>query len=215
MLRANAEHQRLTGAEHARRRGQREAVLTVVDLHHQRRRVAAFHFSRQEVHLGRADKASDKTIHRVVIEFHRRTHLFDLTVIHHHDFVGQRHRFYLIVRHINHGGFQLLMQFGDVQAHIDAQFGIQVRKRLIKHKHPRITHDGATNRHALALSTGELFRFAIQQVRQLQGFRHHLHLMANLIFCHAVDLQAIAHVLRHRHVRIERIGLKHHCYAAV
>jgi hypothetical protein len=63
-----------------------------------------------------------------------------------------------------------MMQFGDVQTHLDAQLRIEVRERLIKHKHPRVTHDGAADSHALTLAAGELFRFAVQQMGQLQRF---------------------------------------------
>ena len=101
-----------------------------------------------------------------------------------------------------------------MQAHIDAQLRIEVRKRLIEHKHPGITHDSAANGHTLPLAAGELLRFTIQQVRELQRFGHHFHLATDLRFRHFIHFQPIAHILRHRHVRIERIGLKNHRHAA-
>ncbi|CZU36553.1 Uncharacterised protein [Enterobacter ludwigii] len=116
---------------------------------------------------------------------------------------------------IHHGGFQLLVQTGKVQTHLHAQLGIQVRERFVEHKDPRITHDGAANGHTLALTAGKLLRFAIQKVGKLQRFGHHLDLMADLIFRHLIDLQAVAHVFGHRHMWVERIGLKHHRHAAV
>ena len=107
------------------------------------------------------------------------------------------------------------MQFSNMQAHLNAQLGIQVGEGFIKHKHPWITHDGATDRHALALAAGKLLRFAIQQMRELQRFRHHFNLAANFIFWHFIHLQAIAHIFRYRHMRVERIGLEYHGDAAM
>ena len=61
--------------------------------------------------------------------------------------------------------FSSSVQTGDMQAHIDAQLRIEVRERLIEHKHPGITHDSAANGHTLPLAAGELLRFTIQQVQ--------------------------------------------------
>ena len=101
-----------------------------------------------------------------------------------------------------------------MQAHIDAQLRIEVRERLIEHKHPGITHDCPANGHALPLAARELLRFTIQQVRELQRFSHHFHLATDLRFRHFIHLQPVAHVLCHRHVRVERIGLEDHRHAA-
>ena len=170
---------------------------------------------RQEIHLRRADKPGHELVRRFVVEFHRRAHLLNLSVVHHHNFISQGHRFYLVVGDIHHGGFQLLVQTGKVQTHLHAQLGIQVGERFVEHKDPRITYDGAANGHTLALAAGKLLRFAIQKVGKLQRFGHHLDLMADLIFRHLIDLQAVAHVFGHRHMWVERIGLKHHRHAAV
>ena len=107
------------------------------------------------------------------------------------------------------------MQAGKVQTHLDAQFGVQVRERFIKHKDARVTHDGAAYCHALALPARKLFRFAVQQVGELQRFCHHLHLVTDLFFWDLIHFQPVAHVFGDRHVRIERIGLKNHGHAAV
>ncbi|SVM88637.1 Uncharacterised protein [Klebsiella pneumoniae] len=52
-------------------------------------------------------------------------------------------------------------------------------------------------------------------MRELQRFRHHFNLAANFIFWHFIHLQAIAHIFRHGHVRIERIRLEYHGDAAM
>ena len=63
-------------------------------------------FHRQEVHLRRADKARDETVSRVVVQLERFTDLRHAAGVEHHDFVGQRHGFDLIVGDVNHRAAQ-------------------------------------------------------------------------------------------------------------
>src|SRR5574341_267310 len=56
---------------------------------------------------------------------------------------------------IQAGNAKTMEQTFDFGASLDAQFRIQVGKRLIKKEEPRRTDDGTRNRYALALSTGE------------------------------------------------------------
>jgi hypothetical protein len=60
------------------------------------------------------------------------------------------------------------MQTGDLDTHLDAQRGIQVRERFIQQEDAWLCHQRTTNRHTLALTTGKRFRFTLQQMRQLQ-----------------------------------------------
>ena len=55
------------------------------------------------------------------------------------------------------------MQRGDLGAHRHAQFGVEVRQRLVEQEDARLAHDGAADRDALALAAGELRRPALEQ----------------------------------------------------
>ncbi len=107
------------------------------------------------------------------------------------------------------------MQLLQLQPHLHPQAGIKIRQRLIEQKHRRFTYDGATHRHALALTAREFARPTHQQVIQFQAARCVQHPLANLLFAHAADFQAIGHVLLHRHVGIKRVILEHHRNAAI
>ena len=52
--------------------------------------------------------------------------LQDFPAVHHGNARGQRHRLNLIVRHIDDGRAQALMQPFDLHAHLDAKLGIEI-----------------------------------------------------------------------------------------
>ena len=65
--------------------------------------------ARQKIHLRRSDEACNKSVFRIIIEIERRTGLLDLATAQHHNLVGKRHSFCLIVGHVDHRGPELLM----------------------------------------------------------------------------------------------------------
>ena len=48
------------------------------------------------------------------------------------------------------------MQPRDLDPHLHAQLGVEVRQRLVEQEDLRLAHDGAADRDALALAAGEL-----------------------------------------------------------
>ncbi len=60
------------------------------------------------------------------------------------------------------------MQRADLGPHMHAQLRIEVGERLIHQEGLRLAHDGATERHTLALPAGELARSTIQQMRDIE-----------------------------------------------
>ena len=106
------------------------------------------------------------------------------------------------------------MQTGDFDTHLDAQGGIQVRERFIEQEHARLGHQRTADRHTLTLTTGERLRFTLQQMCQLEHFRHLGDALVNGLFFRAGQLQAKGHVLGNGKMRIKRIRLEHHAHAA-
>ena len=116
-----------------------------------------------------ADKTRDKNIGRIVIKFGRRADLLDQPRPQHHDAVGQRHRLDLVMRDIDHGNAERAVELGDLDAHLCAQFGIEIGKRLVEQKQLRMAHDGPADRDALALAAGKLARLALKQQARFAG----------------------------------------------
>src|SRR5215471_7009878 len=83
--------------------------------------------ARQEIHRRRADKASDELCSRLVIDLVRRADLIDPAAVHDDDPIGQRHRLDLVMRDVNCGGRNRLVDLFYLGAHLDAKLGIEIR----------------------------------------------------------------------------------------
>jgi hypothetical protein len=82
-------------------------------------------------------------------------------------------------------------------------------------KHLRVAHDGAAHGHALALPARELAWVAAQQRVEVENLRGARHALVGHGLLGVAQAQAEAHVLAHRHVRVERVALEHHRDVAV
>ncbi len=81
---------------------------------------------------------------------------------------AQRHGFDLVVRDVDDGRLEPLVQQLDLGAHFHAQLGVQVGQRLVEQEQRRVARDRPAHRHPLALAAGELRRLAVEQVLHLQ-----------------------------------------------
>ena len=165
---------------------------------------------REEVHLGRAEEPGHEQVGGVVVEVERRADLLDDAAVQHHDPVAEGHGLDLVVGHVDHRRAQLLVELGELDAHLHAQGGVEVGERLVEEEHLGLAHDGAADGHALPLAAGELAGRAVQQVRDLEDLGGLGHGGLDLVLGAAGELQAEAHVLGHGHVRVEGVALEHH-----
>ena len=155
-------------------------------------------------------KPATNRCRRPIIEVERRADLLDHAVAHDNDAVGHRHRLDLVVRHVDRGCLQPLVQLLDFAAHLHAQLGVEIRQRFVEEKHLRIAHNRPPHRDPLTLAAGELARIAREQGCNVKDPRGAPHPGLDLRPWSAPQLQSEAHVLRHGLVRIERIVLKDH-----
>ncbi len=130
------------------------------------------HRALDHVHRRRADELRDEEIAGPVVEIERRADLLDAPVVHDDDAVRHRHRLHLVVRHVDSGGLEPLVQRLDLGAHRDAQLRVEVRQRLVEQEHLRVAHDRAAHGDALPLAAGQLAGIAVQiriEVEDLRG----------------------------------------------
>ena len=168
-----------------------------------------------EVHLRRSDEAGDEQVCRPLVQFERRAVLFDAAGIEHDDLVSHGHGLDLVMGDVDGGGRKLFLQLGDLHAHLDPKRGVEVRQRLVEQKRLRLAHDGASDRNPLALAAGKLARLSIEIGRQVQRGRGGFHLAIDLGARQPRHLQPERDVAANAHMRIERVGLKHHRQAAL
>ncbi len=164
----------------------------------------------QKVHSRTADESRHEQVGGPLVNLHRCVNLLNFTAVEHDDPLPQRHRFDLIVGHVDHGRAQTAVQLRDLGAHRQPQLRIEIGQRLIEQENLRITHQRAPECDALALPARELPGPALQQVRQTQHLRGFPHAALDLGARLAPQLQAEAQVLGDRHVRIQGVALEHH-----
>ena len=163
-----------------------------------------------EIHRRAADKASNEGIHRMGIEFPRRSDLLNATVVEHGDALAERHRLCLIVGDVNGGDAEPPMEPHQFDTHLDAQLGVEVGQRLIHQEGARMPDNGAAHRHALALTTGKLTGFARQQRRDAEHGGNLSNAAVDLRLAEILHAQRETDIVPHIHVRVERVILEHH-----
>ena len=112
---------------------------------------------------GDPKKPATKRVFRAFEQVERRPLLLDQPIAQQDDPVGKGHRLDLIVGDIDHGLAELLMQPFYLTSHLIPELGIQVGKRLVEQEKASIPDDRPTDRHALALTAGQLAGKAFQQ----------------------------------------------------
>ena len=109
---------------------------------------------REQVHPRRADRRGNGKASGTAVHLDRRADLFDASLAHHDDAVGERHRLELVVRDVDHRRPELLMQPRELVPHPRTQIGVEVRQRLVEQQHLRSTHDRAGDGDTLPLAAG-------------------------------------------------------------
>jgi hypothetical protein len=82
---------------------------------------------------------------------------------------------------IDGGRAGLLMQPLDLDPHVDAELGVQVRERLIEQKDARLAHQSAAHGDALTLAAGELTGAPFEQMLDLQRLGDDGHRLVALV----------------------------------
>ena len=131
-----------------------------------------------------------------------RSDLVDPAGIHDDDPVGERHRFNLIMGHVNRCGRDLLMHLFDFGAHLHAQFGVEVRQRLVEQKHFGVAHDRPTHRDPLALAAGKLLWPPVEKGCYVEDAGRRFHSLFDFGFRKLLQPQAERHIFEHRHMRV-------------
>ena len=167
------------------------------------------------VHRRRADEARDEQIGRPLVDLVRRADLLDDAAVHHGDPRRHGHRLDLVVGDVDDGLLEVVVELLDLEAHLGAQLGVEVRQRLVEQEHVDILDQRAADGDALALAAGELRRAAVEQRLDLQELRCPGDAPLDLGAVEPLRRQPELQVSAHRLGRIERIGLEHHGEAAI
>jgi hypothetical protein len=126
------------------------------------------------------------------------------------DAVGHDHRLLAVMRDMHRSNAEVLLQCLDLVPHFLADTRIEVGEWLVEQQDLRIYRERTTERHALPLAAGKGRDFALAQSVQAQHGQKCGNPLGDLGPAHPTQLQPICHVLRHRHVRPQRVRLEYH-----
>ncbi len=107
------------------------------------------------------------------------------------------------------------MQALDLDPHLGAQLGVEVRQRLVEQKHLRIAYDAAAERDALLLAARKLLRLALQKLVQAEHGGGAVDRGLDVGFRGLLVAQAESQIVVDAHVLVERVVLEHHGDVAV
>ncbi len=102
------------------------------------------------------------------------------------------------------------MELRERCSHPHAELCVEVRERLVHEKRLRLANDRPAHGDPLALAARELRGLALQELVEAQQDRDLVDASANLRLRHSANLEPVAEVLAHAHVRIEGVALKDH-----
>ena len=107
------------------------------------------------------------------------------------------------------------LDLAQLDLHLLAQLGVEVGERLVEQQDLRLDHQSAGQRHALLLAARELAREAAGERRESDQFQSFADAPRPVVGGHALHLEPERDVLRHGHMREERVALEHDAEAAL
>src|SRR5882757_253973 len=122
------------------------------------------------------------------------------------------------MRDIDRSDADLALQPLELAAHLVAQLRIEVRERLVEQQQPRLVHDRARERDPLLLAAGQPRCRTLLKAIKIDNRERAPYAIRDLGLGIAALLghrERERHVLGDRHVRPDRIGLKHHADRAL
>ena len=142
-------------------------------------------------------------------------HLLHHPVLHDHDAVAHGHGLDLVVGDVDHGGSEALVQALDLDAHVDAQLGVEIGERLVEKQEMRPLHERPRERDALLLAARELLRVGLALFQQADLAEHALDDGVDPVLRQlAHDARRQRDVLLHRQVGEQVVALEHHADVA-
>ena len=156
-----------------------------------------------------ADEVCNITVDGLVVNVRGRTDLLDVAVLHDDDLVGHGQGLFLIVSDEDEGDADLLLNLLQLALHALAKLCVQSAERLVEKKHLGLIDKGAGDGDTLLLTAGHLVNGALAEVLEAHELKHTHDLLINNILRLLLDLEAESNVVKHIHVREQRVLLEH------
>ena len=148
----------------------------------------SFDCSFEEVHGRRTDEACNKLILRIVVQVKRSTDLLDDAELHDDYDVCHGQSFNLVVGDVDHRSLEAVVQGGNLCAHLDTKFCVEVGERFVKEEYLGLADDCAAYCNTLSLSTGEGLGLSVKQFFDLEDLGCFTYTLIDLFLGELADL---------------------------
>ena len=174
------------------------------------RRHAARAFATQEIHARRADEVADEHVLRSLEQGFRRAHLHRTAPAHHDDLLGKGQRLDLVMRHVDQGQLQFVMNLLELAAQLPFELRVDDGQRFIEqHGRHILAHQTAAERDLLLGIGRQTGRTLVELRAHLQHLGDLADAGSDLVRRHATILQRKGEVLGHRHGVVDDGELEH------
>ena len=168
-----------------------------------------------EIHRGAAEEAGDVGVARVMVEVEGAAGLLQISVTENGDARGHGHGFGLIVRDVNNGGLEALVEFDQFGTELGAHGGVEVGEWFVEEEDAGLPDDGAADGDALLLSAGEITRHAREEVFDAEDGGGFADAAGDVGRREMADAEAESKVLGDGEVGVEGVVLENHGDIAV
>ena len=177
--------------------------------------VTPYKFCRNEIDGRRTEKARDEARRRSFEQFERRTLLLNAAIAQQHDPVGESHGLDLVVRHVDHGGGELLCSRFISPRISSRSLASRLDRGSSNRKSCACRTIARPMRHALTLTARELSREALQKGGNAEHARRVVDPLVDLVLGDFARPQPEGDIVVDRQIRIQRVVLKDHGDIAV
>ncbi len=158
--------------------------------------------------VGRAEEVRDEGRLGPLEQLPGGVELLDQPVAHHRDAIRHDQRLFLIVRHIDDGQAEFLLDGLDLDLELVTQLLVQGTERFVHEDDRRAVDQRPAERDPLLLTTGQLTRLAAAEPGQARDLQRLPHPPADLGLAHPAQGERERDVLTHGHVREEQVLLE-------
>src|SRR5260370_3860128 len=159
-----------------------------------------------------ADKAGSEDRARIAVNLFGLVELFDVSLGHYRDAIRNSQGLFLVVRHIDGGHLELLLDAADLVTQGNAYFSIEGREGFIEQEYLGFDGQGTSQSDALLLATGELVLVAAALVAEADQFKQLGAAVLNHLFWFMPDTHTKGDVLFGGQMRVEGVGLEEHAH---
>src|SRR5205085_5943057 len=146
---------------------------------------------------------------RLRIDLPRRADLVNTSALHDADAIGDDQGFFLVVRDVDRGDPKRTLQIADVISQLDAQFGVEIRQRLVHQQNLWLDHDRPRESDPLLLPARKLVRQSRGIAAEADELQRAGDALGDLTARAATILESERDVFAHRHVRENGVVRKH------